>query len=195
MEDSSQTPLRKSTYPTYEQPYSHDISALTNAHRNNVSGDDQSGSTTYRKDANESSGYKSMSSPQKSDSSPPARDADSNSDVNSHSPIHHMGQISHEPQAPAVSGGDNTDGHPTYRSKNSSSPNHRLPQDDMSPQTHDHIGQYDDRMPHSDRELMSATPTAAARMSKVNHRLPGENDDGKNDADVVGKLKYVDISI
>ena len=65
----------KSSYPTYSQPYSHDISALTNAHRNQVDNHRppyyNDGAETYRKYNDDSSGYRSIPSPRKTSDSPP----------------------------------------------------------------------------------------------------------------------------
>lgn len=67
----------KSSYPTYSQPYSHDISALTNAHRNQVDDSHRprydQGDGTYRKYNDDSSGYRSMPSPTKVSESSPTR--------------------------------------------------------------------------------------------------------------------------
>lgn len=99
----------KSSYPTYSQPYSHDISALTNAHRNQVDNHRQpynDGAETYRKYNDDSSGYRSIPSPRKISESPPrvhggdnsmsrklnqgsSRPADNQSDLNGYSSPSH----------------------------------------------------------------------------------------------------------
>lgn len=96
--------MLKSSYPTYTNPYSHDISALTNAHRNQVNGSRDfdsrlgRGGETYRKYNDESSGYKSMPSPDKqTQSSSDSISRKSNqvssrlnqTDENGYSPTHH----------------------------------------------------------------------------------------------------------
>lgn len=78
-DSANDQPLMKSGYPSYGQPYSHDISALTNAHRNQIdrplvdyANQDQQrrGNETYRKQNDDSSGYRSMPSPRKYPESP-----------------------------------------------------------------------------------------------------------------------------
>ena len=100
-------PTNNSGYPTYSNPYSHDISALTNAHRNqvdnsqNFDSNSNRGGDTYRKYNDDSSGYKSMPSPKKLSESPPRNYHGDNSmarKLNQGSSNYSSQNISHSPR-------------------------------------------------------------------------------------------------